>query len=131
MPPPPAAAASSSHHRHSSKSDLRPFVFGGVAACVAEACTYPIDTAKTRLQLQGQKIGKTAETPQYRGMLNCWRRIAAEEGVAVLYRGLSPALLRQASYGTIKYGLYYSFKGWMPGEESAAKNVCCAVVAGR
>jgi solute carrier family 25 protein 14/30 len=30
-----------------------PFVYGGLASCIAEAATFPIDTAKTRLQLQG------------------------------------------------------------------------------
>ena len=36
-----------------SSTDLKPFFFGGIASCVAEAVTFPIDTAKTRLQLQG------------------------------------------------------------------------------
>ena len=37
-----------------SPTDLKPFFFGGIASCVAEAVTFPIDTAKTRLQLQGK-----------------------------------------------------------------------------
>lgn len=109
--------------------DLKPFAFGGVAACVAEASTFPIDTAKTRLQLQGQKTDRVLYRP-YSGVLDVWRRIAAEEGPAVLYRGLGPALLRQASYGTIKFGLYYSLKEAMPGPETPSKNVMCAVLAG-
>ena len=36
--------------------DLKPFFFGGIASCVAETVTFPIDTAKTRLQLQGMCI---------------------------------------------------------------------------
>ena len=31
-----------------------------------------------------------------------------EEGLVSIYRGLSPALVRQAVYGTLKFGLYYS-----------------------
>ena len=30
------------------------FLYGGVASVVAETITFPIDTAKTRLQLQGE-----------------------------------------------------------------------------
>ena len=45
-----------------------PFVFGGVASCVAEAATFPIDTAKTRLQLQGQSRDKRHSSTPYRGM---------------------------------------------------------------
>lgn len=42
-----------------------------------------------------------------------------------------PAVLRQATYGTIKFGTYYSLKAMIEGEEEdVAINVCCAVVAG-
>ena len=63
-------------------------------------------------------------------MVHCWRTIVVQEGAQVLYSGLAPALLRQAIYGTIKYGLYYSIKDVLGGEESALKNISCAVVAG-
>ena len=53
-----------------------------------------------------------------------------EEGFNVLYSGLAPALLRQAIYGTVKYGLYYTIKDVVGGEESPLKNVSIAVVAG-
>ena len=53
----------------------------------------------------------------------------------VLYSGIAPALLRQAVYGTIKYGLYYSLKDLVIStsicsEESAITNVSIAVVSG-
>ncbi len=66
----------------------------------------------------------------YNGMVHCWRTVVAEEGSRVLYSGLAPALLRQAIYGTIKYGLYYSIKDFVGGEESTVKNVSCAVLSG-
>lgn len=47
---------------------LFPFVYGGVASCVAEVATFPIDTAKIRLQLQGQAIDQRHSTTPYRGM---------------------------------------------------------------
>ena len=34
--------------------DLSHYVYGGLSAMTAEVVTFPIDTAKTRLQLQGQ-----------------------------------------------------------------------------
>lgn len=121
-----------------SMSNLKPFFYGGVAACVAEAATFPIDTAKTRLQLQGQVKDLRHQTTPYRGMLHCWQRVAAEEGLSVLYSGISPALLRQAVYGTIKYGLYYTIKdvmvmgrgGTREAAEVPALNVLCAVISG-
>ena len=49
-----SSPAPASAHRRLKLQDLMPFVYGGVASCVAEAATFPIDTAKTRLQLQGE-----------------------------------------------------------------------------
>ena len=65
-------------------------------------------------------------------MVHCWRTIKLEEGTRALYSGLAPALLRQAVYGTIKYGLYYTIKDLTAsgGEESPLKNVSIAVIAG-
>ena len=67
--------------------------------------------------------------------IHCWKTVATEEGFKVLYSGIAPALLRQAVYGTIKYGLYYSLKdaivsSQICGEESAITNVSIAVVSG-
>ncbi len=128
-PPPPPPAAS---HNPITLNDVKPFVFGGVASCVAEACTFPIDVAKTRLQLQRKQLRKAAKASEvaYRGMVDVWVRVAREEGVMTLYRGLPPALLRQASYGTIKFGLYSTFKELLPLPDSPGKNVLCAVVSG-
>ena len=64
------------------------------------------------------------------GMVHCWYTIISEEGAQTLYRGLSPALLRQATYGTIKFGLYYRIKEALPGQEWPLKNAFCAVIAG-
>lgn len=43
-----------------------------------------------------------------------------------------PAVLRQATYGTIKFGTYYSLKNLFAqsSEEDVFVNVSCAVVAG-
>ncbi|KAG2456577.1 KMCP1 protein, partial [Polypterus senegalus] len=43
-------------------------------------------------------------------MFHALFRIWKEEGLKALYSGIAPAILRQASYGTIKIGTYQSFK---------------------
>ncbi|XP_078612984.1 kidney mitochondrial carrier protein 1-like isoform X1 [Branchiostoma floridae x Branchiostoma japonicum] len=90
----------------------RPFILGGLASCTAEFGTFPIDTTKTRLQVQGQIAIEDAKFKQvkYRGMLHAFIKITQEEGLKALYSGIAPAILRQASYGTIKIGTYYSLK---------------------
>lgn len=119
-----------------SGGDWRPFVYGGVSACIAEFGTFPIDTTKTRLQIQGSDSQRnlTAQKCQkrYRGMLHALLRISSEEGVRALYYGIAPAVLRQATYGTIKFGLYYTLKKNLSknNEEHLGTNVFCAVTAG-
>lgn len=113
--------------------DWRPFVYGGMASIAAEFSTFPIDTTKTRLQIQGQKISSRHSELKYRGMLHALYRISREEGVKALYSGIGPAVLRQATYGTIKIGVYYTAKKHLvknPNEENLLTNVCCGMLAG-
>lgn len=51
------------------------------------AGTFPIDLAKTRLQVQGQVGDSKYREIRYRGMLHAIVRIAREEGVRSLYSG--------------------------------------------
>lgn len=119
--------------------DWRPFVYGGVASITAEFGTFPIDTTKTRLQIQGQKIDQTFSQLRYRGMTDAFVKISKEEGLRALYSGIWPAVLRQATYGTIKFGTYYTLKklanerGLLTdddGSERVWSNIICAAGAG-
>jgi len=115
------------------KPDWRPFLYGGLASIAAEFTTFPIDTTKTRLQIQGQKVDRRHMEIKYKGMLHALSRISREEGVKALYSGIGPAVLRQATYGTIKIGIYYSCKRKLvrhPSEERLTTNVMCGAVAG-
>ena len=95
--------------------------------------TFPIDTTKTRLQIQGQIINKSLSELRYRGMLHAFYRISKEEGVRALFNGVAPALLRQATYGTIKIGLYHSIKRLLvknPEDETIYYNMVAGITAG-
>jgi solute carrier family 25 uncoupling protein 27 len=70
----------------------------------SEAVTFPIDITKTRLQLQGE-LGVTHGVVK-RGALSTAVAIGREEGMAGLYRGLSPALLRHVFYTSIRIVTY-------------------------
>ncbi|GFR13190.1 kidney mitochondrial carrier protein 1 [Trichonephila clavata] len=113
--------------------DWRPFAYGGLASIAAEFGTFPIDTTKIRLQVQGQVADARFKEIKYRGMTHALLRISKEEGIKALYSGIKPALLRQATYGTIKIGIYYSLKGVIiknPHDETLFKNVLCGITAG-
>lgn len=49
--------------------------------------TFPIDTTKTRLQVQGQKLDVKHAQLKYRGMVDCFLKIIKQEGFAALYAG--------------------------------------------
>ncbi|XP_078736336.1 kidney mitochondrial carrier protein 1-like [Lampetra fluviatilis] len=112
----------------------KPFVYGGLASITAECGTFPIDLTKTRLQVQGQLAGDARyREVRYRGMLHALHLIARDEGPRALYSGIAPAVLRQASYGTIKIGTYQSLKRLFvdkPEDETLPVNVLCGVLSG-
>jgi len=68
----------------------------------ATIIVHPIDVVKTRMQLSGeggaQRVHKTAFHAVY--------NIATKEGPSYLYKGLSAAVLRQLTYGTVRFGTY-------------------------
>lgn len=98
-------------------------VISGVASCTAEFATFPFDWAKTRLQLNGQ-IGlsnvSSISTPRnlaqygsrsaHQGMFRTIYEGVSKEGPFALFNGLKPALVRQATYGTLKMTMYQHFK---------------------
>lgn len=75
---------------------------GMIGSCTAELVTLPIDVAKTRMQVvSGRQVS----------IASCVRSLLSEPaGWRGLWTGLSPALLRQSTYGALRYGLYGPIK---------------------
>ncbi|CAN8253262.1 unnamed protein product [Cochlearia groenlandica] len=99
-------------------SFLETFICSAFAACFAELCTVPLDTAKVRLQLQ-RKIptGDGESLPKYRGSLGTLSTIAREEGISGLWKGVIAGLHRQCIYGGLRIGLYEPVKTFLVGSE--------------
>mmetsp|Transcript_9614 Transcript_9614/g.22902 ORF Transcript_9614/g.22902 Transcript_9614/m.22902 type:complete len:330 (-) Transcript_9614:276-1265(-) len=70
------------------------FMIGGVAAAVSKTAAAPIERVKLLIQNQGAllKAGRLA-TP-YTGIMDCFRRTIADEGVGSLWRGNLANVLR-------------------------------------
>ncbi|XP_052135917.1 mitochondrial uncoupling protein 1 [Oryza glaberrima] len=103
---------------HGSKPDISfagRFTASAIAACFAEVCTIPLDTAKVRLQLQ-KNVAADA-VPKYRGLLGTAATIAREEGAAALWKGIVPGLHRQCIYGGLRIGLYEPVKSFYVGKD--------------
>lgn len=84
------------------KTPLRGLVYGGVASAIADAATVPFDVLKVRLQLQGE----VGSAPEYRGMLDAAMKIGRREGLPAFFKGLEPVVVRQLTYGSLRFGLY-------------------------
>lgn len=89
---------------------------------------------KTRLQIQ-----EGSKNLKYNGFVNCGLQIYKQEGLYALYSGISPAILRQSVYGTLKFGSYYTLKNIIAKQiypndheivENMYVNVACAALAG-
>ncbi|XP_026995366.1 mitochondrial uncoupling protein 2-like [Tachysurus fulvidraco] len=97
-------------------TDLAPtatvkFFGAGTAACIADLVTFPLDTAKVRLQIQGEsKLVPGAATVKYRGVLGTITTMVRTEGARSLYNGLVAGLHRQMSFASVRIGLYDSMK---------------------
>ncbi|KAG4152529.1 hypothetical protein ERO13_D04G128000v2 [Gossypium hirsutum] len=103
------------------KSDISfagTFASSAFAACFAEICTIPLDTAKVRLQLQKKSLGgDAAALPKYRGLLGTVGTIAREEGLAALWKGVIPGLHRQCLFGGLRIGMYEPVKNFYVGKD--------------
>ncbi|KAI6177183.1 ADP/ATP translocase [Aphelenchoides bicaudatus] len=77
---------------------LRGFGGGAVATLISKSMTAPIDRVKLVLQLQNRSstMAGTSEMSRqtYNGMLDCFKRLCSEQGVASLWRGNSANVIR-------------------------------------
>eukprot|EP00928_Gymnodinium_smaydae_P099560 TRINITY_DN9538_c0_g2_i1.p1 TRINITY_DN9538_c0_g2~~TRINITY_DN9538_c0_g2_i1.p1 ORF type:complete len:295 (-),score=26.23 TRINITY_DN9538_c0_g2_i1:193-1077(-) len=88
------------------KHPFRSVIYGGLASAAADAATTPFDVLKVRMQLQGE-VGSQRE---YRNALDAVVKIARSEGPLAFFKGVQPTVVRQLSYGSLRFGLYAEFK---------------------
>ncbi|KJE90473.1 uncoupling protein 2 [Capsaspora owczarzaki ATCC 30864] len=96
-------------------------LIGGVSCAVASVITNPLDVAKVRLQ--GQITATILLTPPrsaaashaaplppppplYNGLIRGMQTIVQQEGLRGLFKGVTPSILRELTYGSIRLGLY-------------------------
>ncbi|KAG7389012.1 Hydrogenosomal carrier protein [Phytophthora pseudosyringae] len=82
---------------------------GGGAGVLATVFTYPNDTVRRRLQMQG--AGGAAR--QYRNAWDCYVQLARNEGWTVYYRGLTPTLVRAVPNMGVQFATYDFLKSFI------------------
>ncbi|KAM4603698.1 mitochondrial brown fat uncoupling protein 1 [Polymixia lowei] len=101
----------------------------GAAACFADLVTFPLDTAKVRLQIQGEKKVEAAQNIRYRGVFGTISTMVRTEGPRSLYNGLVAGLQRQLCFASIRIGLYDNVKNFYTGGTDNA-SVLIRILAG-
>lgn len=104
---------------------IKPYVYGGMSGMFATCCIQPVDMVKVRIQLLGEGGAKFVTTNPF----NVASIVIRKEGVLALYKGLSAALLRQATYTTTRLGLFRTFSNLMKGKEEKPLTYFQKVVA--
>jgi solute carrier family 25 (mitochondrial phosphate transporter), member 23/24/25/41 len=79
---------------------------GTVTGLIQQVITYPLETVRTRLSL-GPSLGM-----QYRGIVDCTRRMIAEEGFGSLYKGLAPTIITGSPFVGLQLSIYAVMKQW-------------------
>ena len=103
------SSSSGSSSSSTGSTPLRKMVFGGLGGMTAGLLTFPNDTVRRLMQLQGSR-GTTA---RYTGYWDCVRQIVRHEGgVARLYRGMTVNLIRMAPNTAVQFGSYELLKQW-------------------
>jgi solute carrier family 25 protein 33/36 len=74
----------------------------GFAKFVASLITYPHEVIRTRLRQVPLDNGK----PKYTGVIQCFKLVVKEEGLASMYGGLTPHLLRTVPNSIIMFGTW-------------------------
>merc|ERR1711988_290503 len=74
---------------------LKDFAAGGISGAIAKTATAPIERVKLIIQTQDANPDIiSGEIPRYTGILNCFTRVAAEQGVGAFWRGNFTNILR-------------------------------------
>jgi Mitochondrial carrier protein len=106
-PPQPTTSSTAT----SGQKALRKMLFGGIGGVTAGLLTYPNDTVRRMLQLQGARLSPLHETaapavPQFSGYWDCVVQTYRTQGIARFYRGLTINLIRMAPNTAVQFGTY-------------------------
>lgn len=77
------------------------FMMGAVSGAIASFSVFPIDLAKTRMQ--DQRVVAGAEV-LYKNAFQTMKKVATDEGIPALYRGVVPVVLGSAPEAALQLG---------------------------
>jgi len=91
------------------------FLAGGISGAVAKTATAPIERVKLIIQTQdaNPKI-ISGEVPRYTGIVNCFTRVASEQGIAAFWRGNLTNIIRYFPTQAFNFAFKDTIKAMFP-----------------
>eukprot|EP00918_Siedleckia_nematoides_P006007 GHVU01013112.1.p1 GENE.GHVU01013112.1~~GHVU01013112.1.p1 ORF type:complete len:329 (-),score=43.31 GHVU01013112.1:268-1182(-) len=91
------------------------FLAGGVSAAISKTVVAPIERVKLLLQTQDSKPEiQSGKVPRYTGIINCFTRVAKEQGASTLWRGNFANVVRYFPTQAFNFAFKDTFKRMFP-----------------
>jgi len=105
-------------------AQIRPYLCGGMAAVAAEMATFPLDTAKTRQQLQGQVGDSRWSSLRYKGIDAEWEYAQGRQHLLVSPLGGQSRLEARGRSRSLEGRIAHRSEGSSGGRSPAASVRC-------
>lgn len=86
------------------------FMMGGVSAAVSKTAAAPIERVKLLIQNQEEMLKSGRLDKKYDGILDCFKRVTASEGVASLWRGNTANVIRYFPTQALNFAFRDTYK---------------------
>ncbi|EMG46293.1 ADP,ATP carrier protein [Candida maltosa Xu316] len=86
------------------------FLMGGVSAAVSKTAAAPIERVKLLIQNQDEMIKQGRLSKRYTGIIDCFKRTAADEGVVAFWRGNTANVIRYFPTQALNFAFKDKFK---------------------
>lgn len=88
------------------------FLVGGVSAAISKTCVAPIERVKLLLQNQDAS-SQIAKDQRYKGIVDCFARVAKEQGVTSMWRGNLANVIRYFPTQALNFAFKDTFKMYL------------------
>jgi len=94
---------------------LKDFLAGGISGAIAKTCTAPIERVKLIIQTQDANPRIiSGEIPRYTGIVNCFSRVASEQGIGAFWRGNVVNIMRYFPTQAFNFSFKDTIKALFP-----------------
>ena len=91
------------------------FAAGGISGAIAKTATAPIERVKLIMQTQdANPLIKSGKVVRYSGIVNCFTRVYAEQGLIAFWRGNFTNVLRYFPTQAFNFAFKDTIKTWFP-----------------